>query len=616
MALLSRAGGGASAVGLDDAALRGFAGRGGSPMPSGIQTAMEGRFGADFSNVRVHADSQADALSHSLGARALTYGNDIFFRRGAWAPGSTESQALLGHELAHVVQQREGRVGAPQHAGALGLGPSHLERQARDEERSLRRVLGRGRTAVAVRELVPEVTWTGSPSMADEARLSDVFARAVARAREAIAHDPYLRAVDVRLGELTVDATVDLARGEWAAAEDLGNRIARAVRTAVIGASAGGHAAGGAAQGVVFLANAFGDPTNQITFSWEMEGGDPRIFNYYRPEELTDEQWFAIPIHDRRNWLQQKNMSYEGMPRTAKAPDYLKKTLHNEVGGALGVWETCTNGCVTEIEELVKQARWAQENLDEQGGFHFHVAFKHKPEYADAIADYLLHGNEFITLDMFASHPSNIHHKYLAPMGAPMAKQIRQGIASGSPENNKFYCLGFRTGLYKGGGDYSDSSIVGLEVRAINYDVPLAERFIKATVGYLEDPKNAKVSYGGATWTGAEMHEAERLGPQTFERLDPKVQEFLKKAADVAADKPFLGSPLLERWTVPMIAWENRSMIPEGHKAKLRELREKFVGRLKALAERYGDQVTAEAQRQIEQEVYEWARRANLSQYY
>lgn len=67
---------------------------------------MEGRFGHSFADVRVHADSGAAA---ALGARAFTVGSDVAFARGEFAPRSADGRALLAHELAHVVQQGEGR---------------------------------------------------------------------------------------------------------------------------------------------------------------------------------------------------------------------------------------------------------------------------------------------------------------------------------------------------------------------------------------------------------------------------------------------------------------------------------------------------------------------------
>jgi hypothetical protein len=67
---------------------------------------MEAALSADFSGVRVHEDHGATML----GVRAFTQGSEIHFAPGAYAPHSAAGQTLLGHELSHVVQQRQGRV--------------------------------------------------------------------------------------------------------------------------------------------------------------------------------------------------------------------------------------------------------------------------------------------------------------------------------------------------------------------------------------------------------------------------------------------------------------------------------------------------------------------------
>jgi hypothetical protein len=51
-------------------------------------------------------------LNRSLNARAFTTGRDIFFRQGAYNPGSSGGRELLAHELTHVVQQTGGAVRA------------------------------------------------------------------------------------------------------------------------------------------------------------------------------------------------------------------------------------------------------------------------------------------------------------------------------------------------------------------------------------------------------------------------------------------------------------------------------------------------------------------------
>ena len=74
------------------------------------QTSMEKAFGADFSGVRIHHNSKSDRLSRSIQARAFTTGQDIFFRKGEYAPNSRSGQHLLAHELTHVMHQNGATV--------------------------------------------------------------------------------------------------------------------------------------------------------------------------------------------------------------------------------------------------------------------------------------------------------------------------------------------------------------------------------------------------------------------------------------------------------------------------------------------------------------------------
>lgn len=78
---------------------------GGQPMDNATRQQMEGAFGQDFKNVRIHSDGEADSLNRSLSARAFTTGKDIFFKQGEYDTAVTEGRKLLAHELTHVVQQ-------------------------------------------------------------------------------------------------------------------------------------------------------------------------------------------------------------------------------------------------------------------------------------------------------------------------------------------------------------------------------------------------------------------------------------------------------------------------------------------------------------------------------
>lgn len=65
------------------------------------------RLGRDFSEVKLHADPQANQTVDALGARALTFGQSVFFGTGQFAPGTPQGRGLIDHEMAHVQQQRE-----------------------------------------------------------------------------------------------------------------------------------------------------------------------------------------------------------------------------------------------------------------------------------------------------------------------------------------------------------------------------------------------------------------------------------------------------------------------------------------------------------------------------
>ncbi|MBW4429747.1 MAG: DUF4157 domain-containing protein [Nostoc desertorum CM1-VF14] len=82
----------------------------GQPLAAKIRQPMEQAFGSDFSSVKVHTDTQADQLNQSIQAKAFTTGRDVFFRQGAYEPGSQGGQELLAHELTHVIQQNGGEV--------------------------------------------------------------------------------------------------------------------------------------------------------------------------------------------------------------------------------------------------------------------------------------------------------------------------------------------------------------------------------------------------------------------------------------------------------------------------------------------------------------------------
>jgi hypothetical protein len=78
---------------------------GGQPLPEKTRRFFELRFGADFSDVRLHTDSTVAGLANSINAKAFTIGKNIVFGSGQYIPGTYSSSNIIAHELSHVIQQ-------------------------------------------------------------------------------------------------------------------------------------------------------------------------------------------------------------------------------------------------------------------------------------------------------------------------------------------------------------------------------------------------------------------------------------------------------------------------------------------------------------------------------
>ena len=110
-------------------------------LPAGLQGSMEQSFGADFSGVRVHTGAGADRASRDISARAFTRGQDVYFRDGAYDPGSQEGRHLIAHELAHVAAGDGGIHRDPENERSTSSAPG--QHDCRDRK-IFRRISGKG----------------------------------------------------------------------------------------------------------------------------------------------------------------------------------------------------------------------------------------------------------------------------------------------------------------------------------------------------------------------------------------------------------------------------------------------------------------------------------------
>lgn len=82
----------------------------GKPIHPTARAFLERRFGQDFQQVRVHDDPAAHGLAGVLEARAFTFGWQVVFAAGEYAPATPSGMQLLAHELTHVMQHANDAV--------------------------------------------------------------------------------------------------------------------------------------------------------------------------------------------------------------------------------------------------------------------------------------------------------------------------------------------------------------------------------------------------------------------------------------------------------------------------------------------------------------------------
>ena len=85
-------------------------------LPDEVKDKMESTLNADFSNVNIQTNSDS---ATKAGALAYTQGNNVHFAPGQFKPDTRSGQELIGHELTHVVQQRESSVPATTSVGGM-----------------------------------------------------------------------------------------------------------------------------------------------------------------------------------------------------------------------------------------------------------------------------------------------------------------------------------------------------------------------------------------------------------------------------------------------------------------------------------------------------------------
>jgi hypothetical protein len=124
-----------------------FANSVGRPLPEALKSRYEASYGRSLSQVRVHDDAVGASIAKSLDARAVTVGSHIALASGQFAPHTTTGALLLGHEIAHAIQQSGSAEAAPD-SGALFKVSSPSDDSEREAWRASSLALGFGSTAL------------------------------------------------------------------------------------------------------------------------------------------------------------------------------------------------------------------------------------------------------------------------------------------------------------------------------------------------------------------------------------------------------------------------------------------------------------------------------------
>ena len=92
----------------------------GATLDKPTRSLMESHFRHDFSSVLVHNNLSAAESARAVDAAAFTVGPHVVFGTGQYSPQTLTGQALLAHELTHVIQQGQSPAGG---SGNITIGP-------------------------------------------------------------------------------------------------------------------------------------------------------------------------------------------------------------------------------------------------------------------------------------------------------------------------------------------------------------------------------------------------------------------------------------------------------------------------------------------------------------
>jgi hypothetical protein len=129
----------------------------GRSLPQPLIAELSAEVGYDLGRLRIHADARGDLIARTLGAQAVSFGEDVAIRRDRYRPGSASSRELIKHEALHAAA---GAGQAPR--VQLKIEPEDISA----EMNGLSFILRSAQGSIAKGERVEIVDWNGTAAQA------------------------------------------------------------------------------------------------------------------------------------------------------------------------------------------------------------------------------------------------------------------------------------------------------------------------------------------------------------------------------------------------------------------------------------------------------------------
>jgi hypothetical protein len=124
-----------------------------------------------------------------------------------------------------------------------------------------------------------------------------------------------------------------------------------------------------------------GNSKNPLTFSYEIETDpreSPRILNYYKLPDYSDEEWNSIPLQARIGLVLEthttKKLKEKILVKMNGAPSFLSDDLEAEAGSRV---EASRNEITSSLDTINEHLEWFWENIG-PGSVQGHVVFQAK----------------------------------------------------------------------------------------------------------------------------------------------------------------------------------------------------------------------------------------------